>query len=93
MGGVRPAAADTDRAAQVGLRRALEVLLSRAQRAGAVRDDLRVQDLIGLLVGAARAAEHLGQDAEAQARITAVILDGLRPTGTRHTSGRAQARS
>ena len=68
---------------QVGreLHRALEALLARAQRAGAVRDDVDVGDLIALLGGASRAAEHAGWDRAAQARILAVVLDGLRGGG------------
>lgn len=65
------------------LHRALEALLARAQRAGAVRGDVGVADLVALLVGASRAAEHAGWDRGARARILAVVLDGLRrPAGT-----------
>jgi AcrR family transcriptional regulator len=73
-----------DATAEVGddLNRALEVLLVRAQRVGAVRDDVRVPDLIGLLVGASRAAEHVHGDRDARARIVGVVLDGLRPPHT-----------
>jgi len=76
------AGVDVERAAsQVGtdLRQALGTLLSRAQRAGAVRSDVGVSDVIALLVGASRAAEHAGWDPEVQARTVTVVLDGLRP--------------
>jgi AcrR family transcriptional regulator len=57
---------------------ALGDLLARAQEAGTVRPELRVQDLIGLLAGASRAAEYAGGDPAARDRILTVILDGLR---------------
>jgi AcrR family transcriptional regulator len=80
------AGVDVERAAsQVGrdLRRTLGVLLARAQRAGAVRADVGVADVIALLVGASRAAEHAGWDREVQARTVAIMLDGLRPPAAR----------
>jgi AcrR family transcriptional regulator len=58
---------------------ALGALLSHAQNSGAVRPDLRVADLIGLLAGASRAIEYAGSDPSARERILAVIVDGLRP--------------
>jgi AcrR family transcriptional regulator len=63
--------------------RAVDVLLTRAQQAGAVRDDIYAADLLALLIGASRAVEHAGPDREVQARTLAVILDGLRPAGGR----------
>jgi hypothetical protein len=58
---------------------ALGALLSSAQSSGAVRQDLQVADLIGLLAGASRAIEYAGADPAARERILTVILDGLRP--------------
>jgi AcrR family transcriptional regulator len=58
---------------------ALGALLSRAQESGAVRRELRVADLIGLLAGASRAAEYAGSDPSSRERILTVIIDGLRP--------------
>jgi AcrR family transcriptional regulator len=58
---------------------ALNTLLIRAQRAGAVRDDVQTGELIALIVGASRAAEYASQDPHLQGRAVAVILDGLRP--------------
>jgi AcrR family transcriptional regulator len=58
---------------------ALETLLVRAQRAGAVRPDVGLPELIALLVGASRAAEHAGAD-QLRTRIVGIILDGLRPS-------------
>jgi AcrR family transcriptional regulator len=60
----------------------LEALLVRAQHAGAVRRDVGLPELIALLIGASRAAEHAGTD-DVRTRIVAVILDGLRPTSPR----------
>lgn len=57
---------------------ALEILLTRAQRAGAVRGDVRTGELIALIVGASRAAEYADRDPEVRARTVAVIFDGLR---------------
>jgi AcrR family transcriptional regulator len=59
---------------------ALGAVLSRAQQAGAVRRDLEVPELIGLLAGTSRAIEYATTDAARQ-RILAVVLDGLRPVG------------
>ncbi len=59
-------------------RRALASLLARAQQAGAVREDIGVTELIALVVGASRAAEHAGWDGEVQARTLRVFFDGLR---------------
>jgi AcrR family transcriptional regulator len=62
---------------------ALGALLARAQRGGAVRDDIGVTELIALVVGASRAAEHIGQDAALRTRTLQVVFDGLRPADGR----------
>jgi hypothetical protein len=54
-------------------------LLARAQRAGAVRDDIGVAELVALLVGTSRAVEHADFAPRVQGRILRVVLDGLRP--------------
>lgn len=61
------------------LNSALERLLSNAQRAGAVRDDISIAELLAVLVGASRAVQHLGGNAELEARTITIFLDGLRP--------------
>jgi hypothetical protein len=61
------------------LRRAVSTLLARAQAAGAVRDDIRIAEVMARLVGTARAAEHAAGDRAVQARTVAIIFDGLRP--------------
>ena len=58
-------------------RDAFEVLLRRAQEAGAVRRDIGVPELIALLVGATRAVEHADTE-PVRARTVAIVLDGLR---------------
>ncbi len=65
------------------LRRAFGALLTRAQQAGAVRDDVNLDQVMAVLVGVCLAAEqgylHLGL----RARALAVVFDGLRPAGSR----------
>jgi AcrR family transcriptional regulator len=57
----------------------LGVLLSRAQRAGAVREDLVAGELITVIIGVAKAAEYAGPDARLRERAVAILFDGLRP--------------
>src|SRR5215472_14876511 len=52
---------------------AVAALLKHAQQAGAVRTDIRVEDVIALLAGASQARRHASDD-----RPLTVILDGLR---------------
>ena len=54
-------------------------LLDGAQRAGAVRPELGLPELIALLVGTSVTMEHLGTDPAARQRIFDVVFDGLRP--------------
>jgi AcrR family transcriptional regulator len=64
-------------------RDAFEVLLRRAQAAGAVRGDIGVPELIALLVGASRAMEQ-AETEPVRARTLAIVLDGLKhPTRER----------
>jgi AcrR family transcriptional regulator len=64
---------------RLSLRRKVGTLLGRAQEAGTVRDDVGVPEVMALLVGAVRAAEHAGEDRVLRDRTVAVFLDGLRP--------------
>ncbi|MGX7758642.1 TetR/AcrR family transcriptional regulator [Streptomyces angustmyceticus] len=60
---------------------ALKVLLSRAQEAGAVRQDVGIADLRALLVGCLsmeRARAGTGTEAGEQGRMTALMCDALR---------------
>jgi AcrR family transcriptional regulator len=60
------------------LLRSLGGLLARAQQAGAVRPDVGVPELIALLIGASRAAEHASADPLVRDRTIMILLDGLR---------------
>jgi AcrR family transcriptional regulator len=57
---------------------ALDVLLSRAQEAGAVRAGIRVPDLIALLKAVAQVAADTADPGTLE-RVAAVVRDGLRP--------------
>jgi AcrR family transcriptional regulator len=63
------------------LRRHVAHLLDRAQAAGAVRDDVTVEEVMALVAGAFAAIRHAGAEASRRrsAHIAQVILDGLRP--------------
>jgi AcrR family transcriptional regulator len=63
----------------------LEQLLSSAQRAGAVREDITITELLALLVGASRALQQVGGNAQVEARTIGVILDGMRPQPAKYT--------
>jgi len=57
-------------------------LLVRAQRAGTVRTDVHVEDVMGLIAGACMATERYGGNSGSPARMLEVVCDGLRqPTG------------
>ena len=60
-------------------RPSLADLLDRAQRAGAVRPDLALPELVALLVGTGATLEQLGPDPAARARVLDVVFTGLRP--------------
>ncbi|MFE0462220.1 TetR/AcrR family transcriptional regulator [Kitasatospora sp. NPDC058965] len=61
------------------MRTQLTELLAAAQRAGAVRPDLGLPELIALLVSTGAAAEQLAADPVARERVFDVVLTGLRP--------------
>jgi AcrR family transcriptional regulator len=58
---------------------AIDTLLTRAQRAGAVRTDVHLPEVLTVIVGMSRAAEHAGTDRDLLASVLDVIFDGLRP--------------
>jgi AcrR family transcriptional regulator len=62
------------------LRLAVDVLLVRAQGVGAVRDDVRIDDVMSLLAGACYASAYAGYDPDSRARAVAIMSDGLRPS-------------
>jgi AcrR family transcriptional regulator len=57
---------------------AIETLLVQAQRAGAVRTDAGLPEVLGLLSGACLAAKQQHWDAALRERTLAIIFDGLR---------------
>ncbi len=58
----------------------VEAVLGRAQQAGAVREDIRVSDLMLLQHAIGEAAEYTREVApDAWRRVMAIALDGLRP--------------
>ncbi|WP_018506009.1 TetR/AcrR family transcriptional regulator [Parafrankia discariae] len=61
------------------LRQPITELLTRAQQAGGVRDEVRVPEVLALLTACCQAALHDGWDDELQARTLAVVFAGLRP--------------
>jgi AcrR family transcriptional regulator len=60
----------------------LAELLRRAQRAGAVRIDISVDDVVALLTGAAYAIYHSRANDEQTGRLLAILYDGLRADRT-----------
>jgi AcrR family transcriptional regulator len=61
------------------LRSAMGELLTRAQRAGAVRDDVGIEELMVLLASTSLAMKHRSADASLPGRLAAIICAGLRP--------------
>lgn len=59
---------------------AFERLLNRAQRAGAVRDDADITEVMAVLAGMSLAAEYANWNRDLQARALAIVFDGLRRT-------------
>jgi AcrR family transcriptional regulator len=64
---------------QDALHAALTVLLSRAQQAGAVRDDITTPDLMAALKAASAAFRDLSASPATRERVFAIIIDGLCP--------------
>jgi AcrR family transcriptional regulator len=75
---IRTAAAEV----RAALRDAVGLLLVRAQHAGAIRDDLTIDDLMALTAGYVHTIQYAGVNAKSRQaqRLTAVFFDGLRPT-------------
>jgi len=65
------------------LRQAIATLLRKAQEVGAVRADVRVPEIMALLLGAAQAAQRTSSDRKLQGRTLAILFDGLRPQNSR----------
>lgn len=62
----------------LALRDAVEVLLVLAQHAGTVRRDVRIDDVMALLVAASQGALRAGWDRRLRERTVGIIFDGLR---------------
>jgi len=60
------------------LKECMGLLLSRAQAAGAVRNDTSVDELIGLVIGTCQAASQVGLDNDACQRMVGIVCDGIR---------------
>lgn len=60
-------------------RRAIETLLTRAKEVGAVRPDLHLPELLGLLAAICMAAERDQWDEGLRTRTPAFVFDRLRP--------------
>ncbi|MEU4426417.1 helix-turn-helix domain-containing protein [Actinoplanes sp. NPDC024001] len=76
------AAADLDirlPEAAAHLRDAVETLLTTAQSSGAVTSDVRLPEVMALLVSLCQGALHGGWDQALQSRILDVVFTGLRP--------------
>ncbi|MFC9399222.1 TetR/AcrR family transcriptional regulator [Streptomyces sp. NPDC057027] len=61
------------------VRSAIETLLIRAQQEGAVREDLRMPELLTLLGAVCMAAERQQWEPELRDRTLGVVFDGCRP--------------
>ncbi len=61
------------------MKRAVAVLVERAQRAGAVRADVSAGDVLTLVMGTVGAADRNGAGPAERKRLLQVIFDGLRP--------------
>lgn len=72
------------------LRDAIEVLLTRAQQAGAVRPDTKIDEVMALLTATSQGALHGGWPPDLRTRTLEVIFTGLRAAGMprRRPSGR-----
>jgi AcrR family transcriptional regulator len=58
---------------------AMGILLDRAQRAGVIRGDIGLTEVMALLTGACEGALRAGWDSDLQRRTLEIIFDGLRP--------------
>jgi AcrR family transcriptional regulator len=60
------------------LRQKIEELLNQSQQAGAVRQEIRLDEVIALLASTCQGALHAGWDHDLQQRTLAIIFNGLR---------------
>ncbi len=64
------------------LGRGIEGLLTRSQQAGAVREDVRLDEVLALLTATCQGALNSGWNPDLQRRTLAIVFDGLRPPGS-----------
>lgn len=57
----------------------IDVLMQRAVAQGAIRADLTVNDIVGLVIGTCHAGGPPGTDEAALHRLIGVVIDGLKP--------------
>lgn len=62
-----------------GLRAAIGTLLLRAQEAGAVRDDVQLDEVMALLTATSHGALHAGWDRDLRERTLGIVFAGLGP--------------
>jgi AcrR family transcriptional regulator len=62
------------------LRSQVAALLERAQEAGAVRRDVRIDEVMALLASTCQGAVQGGWDADLRRRTLAIVFTGLRPS-------------
>jgi AcrR family transcriptional regulator len=68
------------------LRDGVAELLAQAQRAGTVRDDAQITEVMALLTSTCQGALQAGWDSDLQRRTLTVIFDGLRPVARPRTT-------
>lgn len=67
------------------LRHGVNELLARSRTAGAVREDVGVDEVLALVTAVCQGALRAGWDGELRHRTVAIVLDGLRPpNASRH---------
>jgi AcrR family transcriptional regulator len=78
LAGAPLASAELIMAAKQDLNAAGGALLTQAQRAGAVRDDVQIADVMAIFAGTTLALQQPGVDESLRERVFSVIREGLR---------------
>ena len=68
-----------------------QILLSRAQAAGAIREDAHLTDILGITYGIALANADAHVDAAASQRMLGILADGLRPERAKRADTRSSS--
>lgn len=69
----------------VALQDAVQVLLVRAQEAGAVRRDIGMPELFGLIRGTCMVGQYQDPNVCSAGRLLSIVCDGLRPPSARQS--------